>query len=47
MKAANSPNTLTNIKKLTKSDLKKYIREHQSLIKKERELINKAEEVPI
>ena len=45
MKAANSPNTLTNIKKLTKSDLKKYIREHQSLIKKERELINKAEEV--
>ena len=45
MKAANSPNTLTNIKKLTKSELKKYIREHQSLIKKERELINKAEEV--
>jgi hypothetical protein len=45
MKASDSPNTLTNIKKLTESELKKYIREHQSLIKKERELINKAEEV--
>jgi hypothetical protein len=45
MKANDLPTTPTNIQKLSKTSLEKYIKEHESSLGKERELINKAEEV--